>query len=87
MTVGTPQRLTLMTSEFARGTDFVISDRRIKESGGLHLVLTYVPQLRSELIQFKGRTGRQGQDGSIHAIIPTQEAKDKKITLIDAENI
>lgn len=69
MTVGTPSRLTLMTSEFSRGTDFVISDKKIKNKGGLHLILTYIPDLRSEFIQFRGRTGRQGQEGSIHAII------------------
>jgi preprotein translocase subunit SecA len=61
MTVGTPNRLTSMTAEFSRGTDFIISDKKIKNNGGLHLILTYVPELRSEFIQFRGRTGRQGQ--------------------------
>jgi preprotein translocase subunit SecA len=61
MTVGTPNRLTLMTAEFSRGTNFIISDKNINNNGGLHLILTYVPELRSDFIQFRGRTGRQGQ--------------------------
>ena len=69
MGVGAPQRVTLMTAEFTRGTDFVASDRNVQNNGGLHIILTYVPQLMSELVQLKGRTGRQGQNGSIHAII------------------
>jgi hypothetical protein len=68
-TVGTPQRITLMTSVFARGTDFSSRNRNVERSGGLHIILTYAPQLMSELIQLKGRTGRQGQPGSIHALI------------------
>ena len=74
MTVGTPRRLTLMTAEFSRGTDFIISDKIVQSIGGLHIILTYVPKLMSELIQLKGRTARQGQQGSIHAIIRESEA-------------
>ena len=69
MGVGAPQRVTLMTAEFARGTDFLVSDRKVQDKGGLHIIQTYAPQLMSELVQLKGRTGRQGQKGSIHAII------------------
>ena len=60
-----------MTSSYARGTDFVIKDRFVKNNGGLHLIMAYLPQNLSEYEQLKGRTGRQGQRGSIDANINT----------------
>ncbi len=42
-TVGTPQRITLMTAVFTRGTDFSCRNRNVEISGGLHIILTYVP--------------------------------------------
>ncbi len=62
---GTKGRLTLMTSQFSRGTDIVIRDRIVKENGGLALMMAYLPKSNSQFQQFKGRTGRQGNNGSI----------------------
>ena len=42
-TVGTPQRITLMSSVFSRGTNFSYRNRNVERSGGLHIILTYVP--------------------------------------------
>ena len=37
-----PGKITLMTSIFGRGTDFVVVDTKIKSSGGLHIIQTFL---------------------------------------------
>ncbi len=59
----------LMTAMFARGTDFVVSDDRVRKQGGLHLIITYIPESESEDKQVQGRTARQGDPGSVDYII------------------
>ena len=66
-----------MTSSYSRGTDFVIKDRFVKNNGGLHLIMAYLPQDLSEYQQFKGRTGRQGENGSIDVILNIKYLQDK----------
>ena len=37
-----PNKITLMSSVFGRGTDFVIRDDHIKEKGGLHIIQAFL---------------------------------------------
>lgn len=39
---GTKNRITLISSAFSRGTDFVVYDSDINEKGGMHVIQTYV---------------------------------------------
>jgi len=53
-------RITLLTRNYGRGTDFVILDERVKSNGGMCTITTFLPESESELIQIKGRSARQG---------------------------
>jgi hypothetical protein len=57
-------KITLMTKTFGRGTDFKCHNREIDACGGVHVVLTYLPQSMSEKVQIQGRTCRQDYRGS-----------------------
>lgn len=57
-------KITLMTKTFGRGTDFKCHNREIDAPGGVHVVLTYLPQSMSEKVQIQGRTCRQDYRGS-----------------------
>jgi preprotein translocase subunit SecA len=37
-----PNNITLITSAFGRGTDFILLDDRIKENGGLHVIHAFL---------------------------------------------
>ena len=56
--------ITLMTKSFGRGTDFVIRDEILIKSGGVHVIQSFYSTSKSEEIQIKGRTARQGDPGS-----------------------
>jgi len=49
----------------------LVVDRRVKNAGGLGLIMAYIPKSQSEYEQFKGRTGRQGAEGSIDIFLNT----------------
>lgn len=55
MTTGS---ITLLTAELGRGTDFKCYDDRINNSGGVHVIQTFVSDSLSEEMQIKGRTAR-----------------------------
>ena len=57
--------ITLMVKSFARGTDIPCNDRTVKKNGGIHLILTYLPEEYSEEKQAFGRVARQGEEGSV----------------------
>jgi len=40
-------RITFMTAAFSRGTDININDKVVKDLGGLHIILAYIPESRS----------------------------------------
>uniref|UniRef100_A0A7S4BUA4 SecA family profile domain-containing protein n=1 Tax=Chrysotila carterae TaxID=13221 RepID=A0A7S4BUA4_CHRCT len=65
--------VTLCTAAFGRGTDFKIIDRRVKESGGMHVLSTFFPEEVSEEVQIIGRGGRQGDDGSFSMVLSAEE--------------
>lgn len=56
--------MTLTTRSFGRGTDFICRDESVEKVGGVHVILTFVPEMNSEFIQIQGRTARQGNKGS-----------------------
>ena len=62
-------QITLLTSSFGRGTDFLIYDQKLKSNGGLHVIQTFFSESLSEETQIKGRTARQGQSGSYMMIL------------------
>ena len=62
-------KVTLMTRTFGRGTDFVCHDTALREAGGVHIILTFYPEMLEEEVQIKGRTCRQDDPGSIRKIL------------------
>ncbi len=42
--------LTLTTRSFGRGTDFISRDEIVEKNGGVHVILTFLPEINSELI-------------------------------------
>ena len=60
----TPGAITLMIREFGRGTDFKCFDSHMLNDGGVHVIQTFFSLDLSEEIQIKGRTARQGDNGS-----------------------
>ena len=59
--------VTLFTRSFARGTDFKVFDKNSHE--GVHVLLTFLGESISEDIQIKGRTARQGKDGTMSILL------------------
>lgn len=64
-----PKNITLMSSAFGRGTDFILLDEKVKLSGGLHVIHAFLSHDESEEIQIKGRTARQNSKGSYDCIL------------------
>ena len=62
-------QITLATSVFGRGSDFISYDSRLQENGGVHVLYTFVPLTASEEWQGQGRTARQGQKGSFGLLL------------------
>jgi len=59
-----PGKVTFMTREFGRGTDFKGTNKEMNECGGVHVIQTFLSEDFTEETQIKGRTARQGQNGS-----------------------
>ena len=79
---GTRNRITLISSAFSRGTDFVVFDNDINEKGGMHVIQTYISKNYSDFIQISGRTARQGKNGSFEMIITTEDLSKENIPLV-----
>ncbi len=62
-------QVTLLTREYGRGLDFLCSDKKVDELGGLHVVQTFLSEELSEEIQIRGRTARQKNKGSFQMIL------------------
>jgi hypothetical protein len=56
--------ITLMIRDFGRGTDFKCFDSKMLDAGGVHVIQAFFSIEISEEIQIKGRTARQGAEGS-----------------------
>lgn len=56
--------ITILTRAFGRGIDFVVVEKDVIASGGLHVIQTFISEEESEAKQIEGRTARQGGVGS-----------------------
>jgi len=61
--------VTLITRALGRGTDFLCETPTVLENGGVHVLQTHWSIDKSEEIQIKGRTARQGQPGSYSVVL------------------
>ena len=62
-------KITLLTIDFSRGTDFKLNVKDIDNHPGLHVICAYLPHSYSDYIQLAGRTGRQGKNGTVKIFI------------------
>eukprot|EP01084_Bolivina_argentea_P258927 436713_1 len=70
----------LLTKSFGRGTDFKVMDDLVLNNGGPHVIQTFVSLEKSEETQIKGRTARQGGDGSYSLLLIDEELEKFDIT-------
>lgn len=71
-----PRIVTLTTRSFGRGTDFICRNRDVEKNGGLHVVQTFFSSEVAEERQIKGRTARQGEQGSYMMMLLQQELQE-----------
>jgi hypothetical protein len=71
--VGQRGKITISSDSFTRGTDFKVFEKSLNESGGLHVIQTYISPNYAEHIQIKGRTARQGNKGSYEMLVNETE--------------
>lgn len=71
----TKGRVTCITSEFGRGSDFRCDDMAMckEDVGGPCLIMTFFPDSESDRKQFCGRVGRHGNPGSIFWILSSED--------------
>ncbi len=62
-------KITLLTIDFSRGTDFKLNVKDIDNHPGLHVICACLPQSYSDYLQLAGRTGRQGKNGTVKIFI------------------
>jgi len=70
---GAPGRITVATNMAGRGTDIKLAPEA-REAGGLHVVLTEFHESPRVDRQLFGRSGRQGEAGSVRAIVSAEDA-------------
>jgi hypothetical protein len=63
-----PHQITLLTRDHTRGLDFKVTDAGVKNKG-MHVVMTYLPEDKTEEVQAMGRTARQEQKGSFVMVL------------------
>jgi len=61
--------LTLFIREYGRGTDFKCFDSKVLDGGGVHVIQAFFSVDIAEEVQLKGRTARQGAQGSYRYVI------------------
>ncbi|CAF2542951.1 unnamed protein product [Rotaria sp. Silwood2] len=62
-------QITLLPKIFGRGCDFVCHDQNVARNGGIHVIQTFLSEEVSEEVQIKGRTARQGDQGSYSMVL------------------
>lgn len=75
----TTGRVSLLTRTFGRGTDFVCRDEQVRTGGGVHVIQTFLSEEVSEEVQIKGRTARQGEQGSFSMFLLVNELESFRI--------
>ena len=76
----------LTTRSYGRGTDFQVRDPLVLNNGGPHVIQTFLSEQRSEETQIKGRTARQGSDGSYSMILNRSDLDKYNISDDDVTN-
>ena len=71
-TAGQPGRITVATNMAGRGTDIGLAAGVVK-AGGLHVIATECNDSRRIDRQLYGRCGRQGDPGSVEAILSWED--------------
>ncbi|KRX04480.1 P-loop containing nucleoside triphosphate hydrolase [Pseudocohnilembus persalinus] len=66
------KKITLLTKDYGRGTDFVCNSEEVKKNGGVVVIQVFFSNDPSEEAQIKGRTARQGEQGSYHIYLDQQ---------------
>jgi hypothetical protein len=61
--------VTLLSREHGRGLDFHCKDKKVEDTGGIHVVQTFLSEQLSEEIQIRGRTARQKNKGSFELVL------------------
>lgn len=69
---GQAYKITIATNMAGRGTDIILEEQAL-ENGGLHVVSTQRHESKRVDMQLFGRTGRQGQKGSVQSIISLED--------------
>jgi hypothetical protein len=77
--------ITLMTRSYGRGTDFKSRHPDVEMNGGVHVILTFLPESQSELVQIQGRTCRQNKSGSFRYILCKERIGDAVVLEGDLE--
>lgn len=80
-------KVTLLTRNFGRGSDFIVRDQGLINVGGMHCIQTFGADSPSEDIQIRGRAARQGQDGSYSVIIKKNDLKEYKLSDIEIDSM
>jgi len=70
---GAPGRITVATNMAGRGTDIKLAPAA-RDAGGLHVVLTEFHESPRVDRQLFGRSGRQGEAGTVRAIVSAEDA-------------
>ncbi len=70
-------QITLAVKEHGRGSDFILSAKKILMNGGMQVIDAFVPETEAEQRQHQGRAGRMGQDGSFAMVIKESELINK----------
>jgi hypothetical protein len=65
--------VTLLSRELGRGTDFYVYSDSIDAAGGVVVIQTFLSEDVSEEVQIKGRTARQGNNGSYCLVLSDQD--------------
>ena len=84
---GAAGAVTLATRPFGRGTDFAAIDESVNKAGGIHVVSSFLADTQSEEIQIKGRTARQGEQGSFSMILLRASLEKFEVQEPDIEQI
>jgi predicted GTPase len=79
----TAGQVTLMTKSFGRGTDFMCRDQEVAKNGGVHVIQAFLSEELSEETQIKGRTARQGEEGSYSMVLLDRDLEKFLITQED----
>lgn len=80
-------QIALFTRIFGRGTDFLCYDSVVSNSGGIHVIQTFLSEELSEEVQIKGRTARQGDFGSYSMILLDRDLEKFHIEVEDIEKV